>query len=189
MMQSMQIENQRASSHRLRWNRRSRLPGLNIRPVYLDVTVSPLVAVGSASDLFKTGISTALSGGYTLMRDFGELDLGIQTELTWFNADGILVSSENWLISLGPDAGIGLGLGTHFRLFGGLSTGLTLSYIHVSNGDRPIIFAAYLSGRLGGRVYFSDQFSLTLTNRYTAYFLPSAPVSGFQPSVAAGIRF
>lgn len=164
-----------------------RIPTL--RPIYFEVTVSPLLAVGSASNLFKTGLTSVITGGYTLMLDFGELDLGLMTELTRFHADGVLVSSENWLLSLGPDVGLGIGLGTRFRLFCGVSTGVVMSFIRVSNGDRQTLVGMFASCRLGGRVHFNDRFSLALTSRFTSYLLPSAPVSSVQPSVTAAFRF
>ena len=164
-----------------------RIPAL--RPIYFELTVSPLLAVGTASDLFKTGVTSVLAGGYTLMLDFGELDLGLMTELTWFHADGVLVSSENWLLSFGPDAGLGIGLGTRFRLFCGVSTGVVMSFIRVNNGDRQTLVGMFVSGRFGGRFHFNDRFSLALTSRFTGYLLPSAPVISVQPSVTAAFRF
>jgi hypothetical protein len=163
--------------------------GMSSSPFSINLGVSPLLTTGEATQYFASGIDFSLFGGYRLSNSAGYLVFGVYTALDYFKANGMLISSENILISFGPELRAGLELKQFAAMFVRFSTGGTVFMIDANNTGYRTMLVPYISAGLGVDYFFLKNIGISFISNYNLYMEASTLISGFLPSFAVNFRF
>jgi hypothetical protein len=150
---------------------------------------SPFLATGESSSYFKTGFMPEILVGVKISTDYGFLGFGLYSSLNYFQAEGVLVSSENYVVSLGPEFRIGLDVTPALGVFLRISSGGAFFQMYSENGDAGSTIVPYFSGGVGASLQFNSFMGVILSTNYHLYFENSLLFTGFSPSLGLNFIF
>lgn len=162
-------------------------PDKILKPLSISAGFSPFLAVGAVSDYFKIAYVPDISASYRLGTSFGYWSIGLFASLNYFEATGLLVSSENLLISLGPELKLGVDINSLMSLFVKLNGGVSLYMINRNNEGYENTFVPVFSGGLGLSFDIVPSFSISIAADFAFYIESSILISGFMPAI--GVHF
>ena len=154
----------------------------------LSTGFAPFIAVGKAVSFFSIGLEPNLLFAFVLPPPLDFLQTGLLLKATQFTAQGVLVETENYLLSGGPDV----------RLFISPSSAVSV-YFHAAGGPTAFILRSetignrwklipFVSAGVGVSLAFNDVFGLIINVDYSVYFERSIFIMGVSPSANASLR-
>ncbi|MBN2656537.1 MAG: hypothetical protein JXR86_05710 [Spirochaetales bacterium] len=158
-------------------------PPRQLKPLSLSLGFSPLLPAGEIADYFKLAYSPDILVSYRFPLSFGYLGTGIFFSFTYFEAEGLLVSADNILLSFGPDLLLGLYINRYLDLIFRINGGATVYMLNRNESGYVSKWIPDFSGGLGIAVYPHPSFCLSLAANYSVYLESSTVISGFTPSL------
>lgn len=157
------------------------------RKKYLTVSAgfSPFLTTGDASGYFTMGYMPEFYTGIRLLKDHGFIGLGLSGSVNYFRARGILLSSDNLLISAAPEIRIGAQMNDFLGFLFRMSGGAAAFMLNKNNEGYMTAYIPYVSGGMGVSAAFSGRAGLMIMMNYTVYIESSILISGFSPSLGA----
>jgi hypothetical protein len=149
---------------------------------WYELKAAPFQALGEVTKYFTLGFNASLFAGYRILyfRN-SDLALGINTSFFEFQAEGLITSSENYLLSLGPDIRWSFDLNNSLSMFLHLSSGVSLFIVDVENESYVNTYIPFITAGLGTTYAFTRNFGVTLILNYSVFFEGSTVISGFIP--------
>ena len=144
---------------------------------------SPFLTTGEASGYFTLGLSPEICAGYRFPRPGGYMVLGLSGSANYFIAEGVLLSSENFLISAGPELRYGIESNSSLGIIWRVSGGAALFMMNKNNEGFQSAVIPYASGGMGMTLKWGLGVGIQLTANYTVYVESSVLITGFSPSV------
>jgi len=144
---------------------------------------SPFLTTGEASGYFTLGLSPEICAGYRFPRPGGYMVLGLSGSANYFIAEGVLLSSENFLISAGPELRYGIESNSSLGIIWRVSGGAALFMMNKNNEGFQSAVIPYASGGMGMTLKWGLGGGIQLTANYTVYVESSVLITGFSPSV------
>ncbi|MCK5674931.1 MAG: hypothetical protein KAH95_16240 [Spirochaetales bacterium] len=158
-------------------------------PFTIMAGIAPFITTGDATKYFTSGIDLSLFVGYQLIHSLGYLTLGAVAVVDYYKAEGILISSENILISAGPELRVGMDFNDIIGMFLRISSGGTLFMIDANNAGFRSMVIPYISIGFGAQYYFLENFGISIISNYNIYIENSTMISGSLPSIGISFRF
>ena len=149
--------------------------------------VSPFLSMGDGTDYFKIGFVAYFSGYYRFRLPFGNLGLGIFSELCVFSADGTAASVNGLIVPFGPDVYLAIGEAFPVLRFH-LSCGPAILSIDPDGGKRLSKLVPYLIGRVGFGIPFIQAFGISFEFDFSVFFESELVIMGFTPSLYVYLR-
>ena len=159
----------------------------DFRHFTISAGFSPFMTTGDASNYFTFGMAPDIYAGYRFHTAFGYFGLGISSSLNYFTAEGILLSSDNMLISAGPEIRLGFDASPFLGIFLRLNSGGTLFMLNKNNEGYQSTIIPFVSGGMGLTLNMTQGFGIIVSTNYNLYIESSILITGFSPSV--GIHF
>jgi hypothetical protein len=151
--------------------------------------LSPFIATGDVSEFFKLGLMPVLYGGYRLPLQNGILTIGLIAGINIFQAEGLIASSENLLIPVGPDIRYTLSPGGTIDLYARLAGGPALFIVNVEGADRHQKILPFATAGIGFSLLISETFGFAVEASYAVYFDTAGLLMGFTPGIYLFVRF
>ena len=161
------------------------LDNINYRHFSFSTEALTFMTTGDASSYFINGLGAGLHAAYNLQTSFGYLGLGLGSAAVYFEAEGILLRSENFFISAGPEIILDLSANQLLDIFFRLNSGATLFMMNRNNEGYKSTIIPFVSGGMGMTINFTPGFGIILSTTYSLYIESSILITGFSPS--AGI--
>ena len=158
------------------------------RKFKISAGFSPFLTTGNASDYFTLGLLTEIHFEYRFQTSFGYFGLGIQSSVNYFTATGLLLSSENLLIAIGPEVRLGIDATSFLDLFIKLNGGVTIFMLNKNNEGYVSALIPYISGGLGIVMNITPAFGLYISGNYSVYFEKSLFITGFSPTLGLHLK-
>ncbi len=146
------------------------------------------MTTGNASSYFTNGLGLGLHTAYNFQTTFGYLGLGIGSTSFYFEAEGILLSSENFFISAGPEIILGISANQLLDIFFRLNSGATLFIMNRNNEGYESTIIPFVSGGMGMTLNITPGFGIVLSTTYSLYIESSILITGFSPSAGIYLR-
>ena len=150
--------------------------------------IAPFLTTGDASRYFTSGLEFYMFGGgkYPLKNFF--LIPGLFSSILRFNSEGIILTSENYLISMGGEIRAETILNNLLSIFVQAGTGISLLIVKtdetgIQSTTMPCLFTGIVVS-----AEFKPGMSGTFQLRYTAVFEESVLITGFSPTVGVNIK-
>ncbi len=154
----------------------------------ISIGFTPFMTTGKASNYFTFGIGPDLYTAYNFQTPFGYFGLGIYSSLIYFTAEGLLISSENLLISAGPEIRLGIDANEVLGIFLRLNSGATLFMLNKNNEGYKSAVIPFVSGGMGLTMNMTSGFGIIISANYSLYIENSILITGFSPSAGIYIR-
>ena len=148
---------------------------------------SPFFTTGQASNYFFIGFVPHIHSQYRIKLQFGYLGLGWFVKSNFFKAEGLSFTSDNILLSTGPDVRLALEFNTTLEVFLSLKGGLSLFLMNRNDEGYQRTLVPYTSGGLGFNINLTSSLGITVSTNYSVHFENSVFITGFSP--AMGIYF
>ncbi|MCK5197467.1 MAG: hypothetical protein KAR21_03915, partial [Spirochaetales bacterium] len=160
----------------------------NFRHFTISAGFSPFLTTGKASNYFTYGLMPVQYTGYRFHTSYGYFSSGLFSSLNYFTAEGVLVSSENILISAGPEIRFGFTAYPFQDLFFRLSGGGTFFMMNTNNKGYISTVIPFASGGMGLTMNVTPWFGIVVSLNYSLYIEYSILISGFSPSGNISLR-
>ena len=159
------------------------------KPFIIQAGVAPVIATGGAAKYFTVGVEFSLFGGYSFANPLGCLTLGLSTTINYFKSEGVLITSDIFLFSVGPELRFDMGVNSFAAILFRLSSGGALLMVNVNNSGYRNMLIPFISVGLGAGFSISDFFGFSVISNYSVYMERSTPISGFIPTLEIYYRF
>ena len=157
----------------------------NFRYFTISTGFTPFMTTGKASSYFTFGMGPDLYAGYNFQTSFGYFGVGIFSSIIYFVAEGVLISSDNLLISTGPEIRLGIDANPYMGIFLRLSGGATVFMLNKNNEGYKSTIIPFVLGGMGITLNPTPGFGFVFSTNYSIYLESSILITGFSPS--AGI--
>jgi len=154
----------------------------------LSANISPFLSTGRISDYFKYGNSYDLFFGYNYFLKQNYIGIGIFLSYIYFTADGVLLSSNNKLLSAGPETRINFKLNSFLETFLRINGGLTLFMMNRNNEGYKSTLIPFALGGMGLSFAILPAADMVLSMNFYTIFEESILITGFYPSAGVSIR-
>ena len=148
----------------------------------------PFMTTGKASNYFTYGMGPDLYTGYNFQTPFGYFGLGIYSSLIYFAAEGLLISSENLLISAGPEIRLGVDTNSFLGIFLRVNGGVTLFMMNRNNEGYQSAVIPFASGGMGLTMNITSILGIAVSTNYSLYIENSILITGFSPSAGIDLK-
>lgn len=157
------------------------------KSILLSAAVSPFMTTGKAGQYFTHGWEFYLFGGYPLTINAFDFTAGLFVLVNRFNSEGVLISSENTFLTIGPEIRLAYDLNNNLSFFTNAALGGTIFILKsdVENTQSTII--PHFSAGVGIENFFHQKWSSYFHLRFSSYFEESLLITGFSP--ALGVNF
>ena len=132
---------------------------------------SPFMTTGDASNYFTFGMGPDLHTAYNFRTPFGYFGLGIYSSLIYFTAEGLLVSSENLLISAGPEIRLGIDANPFLGIFLRINGGGTYFMMNKNDEGYESTVIPFVSGGMGITLNITSGFGIVVSTKYYLVFV------------------
>ena len=153
-----------------------------------SASFSPFLTTGEATSYFTLGMFPDIYAGYCFFTSYGYFSLGLTTSLNYFKAEGILLPSDNLLISLGPEIRLGFDANSFPDMFLRFTGGASLFMMNRNNEGYKNTIIPFISGGPGINLNITRSFGIVITTNYSLYFETSVLITGFSPSAGVYLR-
>lgn len=162
----------------------------HVKPFFLQWEVGPLLAIGDVTQYFTVGFETHIYAAYQFYKqERFNMNLGLYSGVNYFNAEGSLASSENWLISLGPGFRMAYEVNSRMDLFYRLSLGVSIYSTSTNNMDYMSKIIPYGSLGAGIDINILDYMGCSLFIKYDLFLEGSTPIQSLAPGAGISIKF
>ncbi len=158
-------------------------------PFTIIVGGAPFVTTGVATEYFTRGIDFTFFGGYRIINSVGYLTPGIVISMDYFVAEGGELSSENILISLGPEIRVGMNFNYIADIFFRFSLAGTIFMMDANNTGYKSMLIPSCSLGLGVNYYFRENLGVSIVSNYSLFLESSTVITGFIPTIGVNYRF
>ena len=159
-----------------------------IQRLELSAGFAPFLTVGGASEYFRFGLLTSLYVNYRIPVGSGYLAVGIYAGANYFQATGIVATSDSLLIPAGVDFRLAPIGGTRLSLFLRLSGGPAVLILNPNKTGALSKVVPYALGGIGINLALGRWFGFTLDSSFSIFYVQSLPIMGYTPSVYLFIR-
>lgn len=146
------------------------------------------MTTGNASSYFTNGLGLGFHAAYNLQTSFGYFGIGVGSTAVYFEAEGILLPSENFFISAGPEITLGISANQLLDIFFRLNSGATLFMMNRNNEGFKSTIIPFVSGGMGMTLNITPGFGIVLSTIYSLYIESSILITGFSPSAGIYLR-
>lgn len=160
----------------------------DFRHFTISTGFTPFMTTGKASSYFTYGMGPDLHTGYNFQTPFGYFGLGIYFSLIYFTAEGVLLSSDNLLISAGPEIRLGVDANPFLGIFLKVNGGATLFMMNRNNEGYQSAVIPFVSGGMGLTMNITPGVGIVISTNYSLYIENSILISGFSPSAGIYLR-
>ena len=143
---------------------------------------------GDATGYFTYGMGPDLYTAYNFKTPFGYFGLGIYSSLIYFTAEGLLIDSDNLLISAGPEIRLGIDANQFLGIFLRINGGATIFMLNKNNEGYESTIIPFVSGGMGMTLNITPGFGIVLSTNYSLYIESSILITGFSPSAGIFLR-
>ncbi len=150
---------------------------------------SPFLTTGDASEFFTLGLVPEMSFIYKRQTPFGYWGIGLFSSFNFFSASGNLDTSDNCLISLGPEIKLGFKSTKLLTLNIKLNGGMTFFLHKKENEDYLNSIVPFISGGIGLTIDFLPSLGAYFSGIYILYAESSVLITGFSPSIGMIFKF
>ena len=158
-------------------------------PFTISAVIAPFVTTGEATEYFTQGVDISFFGGYRFTNSRAYLAPGIFAVMDHFTAEGESVSSNNFLLSAGPEIRGGISFNYITDIFFRFGFGGSVLMMNADNtGYRNMLIPSLTMG-LGFNYYFMENLGVSISSNYSLFLESSMIISGFLPSVGVNYRF
>jgi hypothetical protein len=151
--------------------------------------LSPFIATGDVSEYFKLGLMPVLYGGYRIPLQNGIITIGLMAGINIFQAEGLIASSENLLIPVGPDIRYTFSPGGTVDLYARLAGGPALFIVNVEGTDQFTKILPFAAVGIGFSLPIGETFGFAVDASYAVYFDTAGLLMGFTPAGYLFVRF
>ncbi len=151
--------------------------------------LSPFIATGNVSEFFKLGLMPVLYGGYRIPLQNGIIAIGLIAGINIFQAEGLIASSENLLIPVGPDFRYTFSPGGGVEFYVRLAAGPALFMVNVEGTGQFTKILPFVTAGIGFSLPFSETFGFAVDASYAVYFDTDGLLMGFTPAGYLFVRF
>lgn len=163
---------------------------INGNSFIIQLGAAPLIAIGDVTKYFNVGLETHLLAGYRFYpNETFELLLGLYTGLSYFQANGILTSSQNFLTSLGPEIRLGTEVNSLMNIYVRLSSGISIFTVNTNKHGIMNTIIPYVSAGIGSDIHLSEHFGFSVLLGYSLFLEGSTIIQGFVPGAGMYIEF
>jgi hypothetical protein len=155
----------------------------------VSVGFSPFIATGDVSAYFKFGFMPLLYGGYRIPLQNGILAIGLMAGINIFQAEGLIASSQNLLIPVGPELRYTFSQGGAFELYARVAGGPALFVVNVEETGQFTKIIPFATTGIGFSFPLSETLGLTIDASYAVYFDTASLLMGFTPAGCFFVRF
>jgi TolB-like protein len=155
----------------------------------VSVGFSPFIATGDVSEYFKLGLMPVLYGGYRFALHNGILAIGLMAGINLFQAEGLIASSQNLLIPVGPDLRYTFSRGGVVDLYARLAGGPALFLVNVEGTGQFTKIIPFATAGIGFTLPLSETLGLAVDASYAVYFDTDSLLMGFTPAAYIFVRF
>ena len=160
----------------------------DFRHFIISTGFTPFMTTGNASNYFTFGLGPDLHTAYNFQTSFGYFGLGIYSSLIYFKAEGLIISSENFLISAGPEIRLGIDANPFLGIFFQINGGGTYFMMNKNDEGYEGTVIPFVSGGMGMTLNISSGFGIAISTNYSLYIESSILITGFSPSAGIYLR-